>query len=197
MRGWRDNDTQLRNLLVRARATTLGRDPVPYLREHRDVDTSIEKAVTDAYTRETPRDREIALARFRRAQAETLGIEDVVTFAGFRENLDDLMGCFDLFVHPALAEGLCVATLKAQAAGVAVIGFAAGGLPEAVQHEETGLLVAPEDVAALQTAIRTLIDNDELRGRYGDAGRKRMQKDFSIATMAARHVELYESILDG
>jgi len=132
-----------------------------------------------------------------RAQTETLGIEDVVTFAGFREDLDDFMSCFDLFVHPALAEGLGVATLKAQAAGVAVIGFAAGGLPEAVEHEKTGLLVPPEDVAALQTAIRTLIEDDELRGRYGDAGQKRMQNEFSIATMAARHVELYESILDG
>lgn len=132
-----------------------------------------------------------------RSQAETIGIDDVVTFAGFREDLDDLMGCFDLFVHPALAEGLGVVTLKAQAAGVAVIGFAAGGLPEAVEHQKTGLLVAPEDVAALQTAIRTLIDDDELRGRYGDAGQKRMQKDFSIATMAVRHVELYESLLDG
>jgi len=132
-----------------------------------------------------------------RAQSETLGLEDVVTFAGFREDLDDLMGCFDLFVHPALAEGLGVATLKAQAAGVAVIGFAAGGLPEAVEHEKTGLLVAPEDVAALQTAISTLIEDDERRGRYGDAGQKRMQNEFSIATMAARHIELYESILDG
>jgi glycosyltransferase involved in cell wall biosynthesis len=132
-----------------------------------------------------------------RAQAETLGIEGVVTFAGFRADLDDFMGCFDLFVHPALAEGLGVATLKAQAAGVAVIGFAAGGLPEAVEHEKTGLLVPPEDVVALQTAIRTLIEDDERRGRYGDAGQKRMQNEFSIATMAARHVELYESILDG
>lgn len=85
VRGWRDNDTQLRNLLARARATALGRDPVPYLREHRDVDTSIEKAVTDAYTRETPRDREIALDRFRWAQAETL--------AGYDEfSIDAILG---------------------------------------------------------------------------------------------------------
>ena len=52
------------------------------------------------------------------AQAESLGVADVVTLAGFREDLDDYVGCFDVFVHPALAEGLGVAALKASAAGV-------------------------------------------------------------------------------
>ena len=42
------------------------------------------------------------------------------------------MGCFDLFAHPALAEGLGVAALKAAAAGVPVVGFDAGGMAEAV-----------------------------------------------------------------
>ena len=129
-------------------------------------------------------------------QAEALGIADVVTLAGFREDLDDYVGCFDIFAHPALAEGLGVAALKAAAAGVPVIGFEAGGLGEAVVHDETGILVPAEDTDALRRAIAQLMDDERLRTRLGQAGKKRMQKDFSIATMAEKHVALYESVID-
>ena len=132
-----------------------------------------------------------------RAQAATLGLGDIVQFAGFRDDLDDFMGCIDIFAHPALAEGLGVATLKAAAAGVPVVSFDAGGVAEAVADGETGILVPAEDIEALQDAIATLIDDDELRSRLGAAGRERMQKEFSIATMVDRHEQLYESVLNG
>ncbi len=132
-----------------------------------------------------------------RDQASSLGLGDTVQFAGFRDDLDNFMACFDIFVHPALAEGLGVATLKAAAAGVPVVGFDAGGLPEAIVDGETGILVAPADVAALRAALVTLLDNPDLRQRLGAAGRKRMQTEFSIDTMVTRHIALYESILNG
>ena len=132
-----------------------------------------------------------------RAQAAQLGLGDVVQFAGFRDDLDRFIACFDIFAHPALQEGLGVAALKAAAASLPVIGFDAGGLREAVENNATGLLVAPEDSVALADALSSLIDDGELRERFGAAGRERMQKSFSIDTMAARHVTLYESILNG
>jgi glycosyltransferase involved in cell wall biosynthesis len=132
-----------------------------------------------------------------RAQAASLGLGDSVQFAGFRDDLDGFMGCIDILAHPALAEGLGVATLKAAAAGVPVVGFAAGGLPEAVVDGATGLLVPPEDTAALAAALATLIEDAGLRRRMGAAGQHRMQKEFSIATMADKHVNLYETVLNG
>ncbi|MEE8427759.1 MAG: glycosyltransferase family 4 protein [Woeseiaceae bacterium] len=132
-----------------------------------------------------------------RAQAASLGLGEVVQFAGFREDLDDFMGCFDIFAHPALAEGLGVATLKAAAAGVPVIGFNAGGLPEAIVDGETGILVSPENVEELRVAIATLIDDKDLRHRMGASGQQRMQSEFSIETMANKHDEFYESVLNG
>ena len=132
-----------------------------------------------------------------RAQAASLGLGDVVQFVGFRDDLADFMGCFDIFVHPALAEGLGVATLQAAAAGVPVVGFNAGGLPEAIVDNVTGMLVTSEDVPALQDAIVTLLDNKAVRQRMGAAGRERMQNEFSIATMADQHVALYEAVLNG
>ncbi len=126
-----------------------------------------------------------------------LGLGSTVQFAGFRQDLDDYLACLDLLVHPALAEGLGVAALKAAAAGIPVVGFAAGGLSEAVADGETGILVSPKDVQALGEAIARLIENPELRRAFGNAGRARMQREFSIESMVDGHVQLYESILSG
>jgi glycosyltransferase involved in cell wall biosynthesis len=132
-----------------------------------------------------------------REQTAKLGLSGLVQFAGFRRDLDDYLACLDLLVHPALAEGLGVVVLKAAAAGVPVVGFAVGGLPEAVADGETGLLVPPKDVEALRGAIARLVENPALRRELGEAGRIRMQSDFSIAAMVDDHVQLYESILSG
>ena len=132
-----------------------------------------------------------------RSQVAASGLDEFVTFAGFREDLDEFIGCIDLLVHPALAEGLGVATLKAQAAGVAVVGFAAGGLIEAIEHGKSGLLVAAENVDELYAAIATLAGDDQMRRAMGAAGKERMQKDFGIVTMVDRHIEVYESVLNG
>jgi len=132
-----------------------------------------------------------------RAQAASLQLGSVVQFAGFRDDLDDFIGCFDLLLHPALTEGLGVAVLKAAAAGVPVVGFDAGGLREAVEHGVTGLLVPPESVAGLGQAIVTMMRDTQLRQAMSNAARERMQNDFSIDTMADQHVSLYETVLDG
>jgi glycosyltransferase involved in cell wall biosynthesis len=132
-----------------------------------------------------------------RGQAASLGLGDIVQFAGFRDDLDSFLACFDLFAHPALAEGLGVVALKASAAAVPVVGFSAGGMVEAVVHEETGLLVAPEDTDALADAIRRFIDDPALGKQFGEAGRLRMLNEFSIDTMADDYLALYETVLNG
>ena len=130
-----------------------------------------------------------------RADAASRKLGDIVQFVGFRDDLDAFFGCLDLFVHPSLAEGLGVATLKAQAAGVPVVGFAAGGLTEAIADGETGRLVPPGDADGLASAIEAFMDDPALAERMGEAGRTRMKEEFSIETMARRHVALYESVL--
>ncbi len=69
---WKDKETQLRNAVVRVRASELQRDPTPYLREQKNVDTAVERTVGEAYGRATPREREQVLDRFRWSQAEGL-----------------------------------------------------------------------------------------------------------------------------
>jgi glycosyltransferase involved in cell wall biosynthesis len=135
------------------------------------------------------------LAESLRKEVVSRGLDDIIRFEGFREDLDRWMGAFDLFVHPALSEGLGIVTLKAQAAGVPVVGFRTGGLPEAVAHETSGILVPTGDVTALTTAIAALIDDGERRARYGAAGRARMRETFSVETMTEKHLQLYKRLL--
>jgi glycosyltransferase involved in cell wall biosynthesis len=130
-----------------------------------------------------------------RAQATALGLDGVVHFAGFRADLDAYLGCFDLFAHPSLAEGLGVAALKASAAGLPVVGFDAGGTAEAVEHGSTGLLAPAGDHQALAEAIRCCIDEPTFASQLGAAGRARMRAAFSVAAMAEQHEALYRAVV--
>lgn len=131
------------------------------------------------------------------AQAAALGLGSRITFAGFRPDLGDVLGAFDLLVHPALREGLGVAMLEAAAAGVPVVAFDAAGAREAVRHGETGLLVPPRDAAALADAIARLAGDENLRNRLGAAGRERMRREFSIQSMVDAHLRLYDAVANG
>lgn len=129
-------------------------------------------------------------------QAGKLRLGGHVQFAGFREDLDDYLAALDLMVHPALREGLGVAMLKAQAAGVPVVAFDVAGSREAVAHDRTGILVRPKDTGALEQAIARLLGDPALRQRFGTAARDRMQNEFSIEAMVDQHLAIYEAVLD-
>jgi glycosyltransferase involved in cell wall biosynthesis len=130
-------------------------------------------------------------------QAQQLGLAQNVRFAGFRNDLDDYLGAFDLVVHPALREGLGVSMLKAAAAGVPVVAFDVAGAREAVVNGRTGLLVTPKDSRALEQAMLQLLRDPALRRSLGEEARHRMRTEFSIDTMVDRHIQLYETILNG
>lgn len=126
------------------------------------------------------------------ASVREAGLAGCVHFAGFRDDLDELLAALTLVVHPALMEGLGVALLQAAAAGVPVVGFAAGGVTQAVAHEHSGLLVAPGDPVALGAAIGRLLGDDALRARMSENARQRVINEFSIETMVQRHAALYD-----
>jgi len=99
-------------------------------------------------------------------------------------------------VHPALREGLGVAMLKAQAAGVPVVAFDVAGSREAVAHDRTGILVRPKDSRALEQAIARLLGDPAMRRRLGETARERMRNEFSIEGMVDQHLAVYEAALD-
>ncbi|MEL7024358.1 MAG: glycosyltransferase family 4 protein [Pseudomonadota bacterium] len=124
------------------------------------------------------------------------GHADCVWFAGFRDDLLSLLPSVSVVVHPAVREGLGVSLLQAAAARVPVVGFATGGLTEAVVHEHTGLLVRVGDAVALSAAISRILADDELASRLGDNGRRRIEAEFSIPVMARRYAALYDVLAE-
>ena len=79
-------------------------------------------------------------------------------------------------------------------AGLPVVATDVGSVAEAVQDGETGLLVPPDDVQALNEALHTLLDDPDLRRKLGDAGRARAL-EFSPARMAREFEALYAEVL--
>lgn len=132
-----------------------------------------------------------------REQAAQLGVGNHVQFAGYRDDIDRLLGRADMLIHPALKEGLGVSMLKAAAAGLPVIAFDVAGAQEAVVQNQTGLLVKTADQKALLQAVMHLIENPSERRKLGSAGKIRMRESFSIDEMVDRHIGVYESIING
>ena len=87
--------------------------------------------------------------------------------------------------------------LKAAAACLPVIAFDVAGSREAVNHLKTGILVPPDDIKALQTAIATLYEEKEIREKMGVGGRNRMAEEFAVQSMADRYLDVYSEILNG
>ena len=118
----------------------------------------------------------------RRAALEALvaelGLGDAVRLLGFvpEADLPALYNAADVFVlasrrHDLLVEGFGISCVEASASGLAVIGSRSGGIPEAVREGETGLLVDPDDPAAVAAAAVRVLEDEALRRRLGAAGR--------------------------
>jgi glycosyltransferase involved in cell wall biosynthesis len=86
---------------------------------------------------------------------------------------------------------------EAQASGVPVVAFAVGGVPEVVEHGQTGFLSAQKDVASLAGHIRLLLENPTLRAEMGLKARERAERFFDIKKRAAELEHLYDQVVRG
>jgi alpha-maltose-1-phosphate synthase len=98
------------------------------------------------------------------------------------------------FVCPSLYEPLGIVNLEAMACGTAVVGSRVGGIPEVVDDGRTGLLVPPDDPAALGAALNALIADPAKATALGSAGRDRAVAEFSWSTIAAQTADLYRTL---
>jgi glycosyltransferase involved in cell wall biosynthesis len=127
-------------------------------------------------------------------EASERGLQERVQFVGFRNDLQNWMGCIDVLVHPALMEGLGISLIQAAACAVPIIASRAGGMPEIVRHEQNGLLIEPGDLDALVQALKRLIDEPETRQQFGQAGRQLVQSEFSIDAMVQGNLAVYQQL---
>ena len=119
-------------------------------------------------------------------EAERLGVDSMIIWAGRRTDVADILRALDVFVLPSLEENFPLVVAEAMAAARPVVATAVGGVPECVSPGETGVLVPPADDGALAGALIGLLCDAPLQRRLGEAARKRVQERFSPETQVPR-----------
>jgi glycosyltransferase involved in cell wall biosynthesis len=99
----------------------------------------------------------------------------------------------NLYVSASRREGLPLSLLEAMSCGLPVLATRVSGHEEVVVHDHTGLLVPPDDPAALADAAAALLGDPERRRRMGEAGRERVEREFSVSRMVAATAAVYRA----
>ena len=130
-------------------------------------------------------------------RAAELGLQDKVLFLGKHASVDELLSCADLFLLPSEKESFGLAALEAMACGAPVVASNVGGLPEVIDHEETGFLFDIGAVDEMAEAGVRLLSDDVLHGRVAEAARATAVERFSARSVVPLYEALYERVIVG
>lgn len=97
------------------------------------------------------------------ALAKELGIQDQVSFLGYRKDVPQIMQAADIYAHPSRREGLGLASLEAMACGLPLVTSNIQGIPDYVENGVTGFMCSPTDVNQFAQYLSTLIEDEKLR----------------------------------
>jgi len=102
----------------------------------------------------------------------------------------------NLLVLPSLSEGAANVVMEASASGLPVIATEVGEVPRIVLDGKTGILVKPKDIDGLVNALKKLIDNPLLAKEIEEAGRKRMEEEYSWDIICKKIENAYQEVID-
>jgi L-malate glycosyltransferase len=125
---------------------------------------------------------------------EKKGLKDKIIMTGFRNDVPEIMADLDLFLMSSRTEGLGTTILDAMSCSVPVVATNAGGIPEVIQHEKSGLLGLVQNPENLAEQVIRLIRYRDLRENLKEGGRARV-KEFSKEKMASRTLDVYEEVI--
>jgi len=126
----------------------------------------------------------------------TLGIERSVMFLPFTEEAPSLMSALDIFVLPSFSETFGLVVIEAMAMGKPVIATNAGGVPEIITHNVTGMLVEPRSTDSLTAALHNLISDQPLASSLARAARVEALRRFDFTQCVDRFFELLSTAKD-
>jgi glycosyltransferase involved in cell wall biosynthesis len=129
-----------------------------------------------------------------RQEVRNRGLDASVRFCGFRKDVLALIAAADTMVMPSRWEGLPMALLEAMALGKPVVATSVGGIPNVIQQNQNGFLVAPCDAADMARKLGAIIGDRALRQRIGEQAGKTVRERFSAENVARRYEELYRRI---
>ena len=128
-------------------------------------------------------------------EASRAGVSEQVIFAGMRRDVPRLLAASDVFILPTLTEALPTVLAEAMAAKLPIVASRVGGIPEMVTDARNGILLEPEDSAALASACIQLLNSPERRAAMGQEGHRIVNQKFSIERQVHQLKELYLDLL--
>ena len=131
------------------------------------------------------------------ALAQDQGLRDSILFLGKHASVDELLSCADLFLLPSETESFGLAALEAMACGAPVVASRVGGLPEVVEHSESGYLFPVGAVEEMAEAGAALLLDEALHARIAEAGRTRAVEHFSAESVVPHYERYYASVVAG
>lgn len=117
-----------------------------------------------------------------------------VTWLGFKANIGDYINAFDYFIFPSRNEGLGSTLLDVMDAQIPIIATDAGGIPDIIQNEQTGLSIPIGNADALCSAIARIDDDKELREKLTTGASAHLQ-NFTPKRMAQSYIDIYKAAL--
>ncbi|MEO0574857.1 MAG: glycosyltransferase family 4 protein [Pseudomonadota bacterium] len=117
-----------------------------------------------------------------------------VWFTGRVEDVASHLAACDVFAFPSRHEGLGSTLIDAMQTEVPIVAAAVGGIPDLIEDNVNGLLVAADDSKALEAALARMLEDDALQARFCAANRQRVT-DYSAAKMADRYLDVYRRCL--
>ena len=131
-----------------------------------------------------------------RRLAVDLGVDDIVDFLGYRDDIDSLLKQCDLAIASSLREGLPVNIMEAMACGLPVVASDNRGHRELVHHDENGWIVPVKDERRMADCIIRLAQDDALGIQAGKAGRRMIEQQYSIERVAADLSKIYTQLME-
>ncbi|MBN2030688.1 glycosyltransferase [bacterium] len=132
------------------------------------------------------------LRDFLENEVKNKNLSEHFLFTGFRNDIPQLLKCFNIFILPSLYEGLPNVILEAMATGIPVIATNVDGSREAVINQKTGILLPAKNSSELARSIQRLIENPDIAKKMGENGRKRVEEHFSLE----KQVRTFESLFE-
>jgi teichuronic acid biosynthesis glycosyltransferase TuaC len=125
------------------------------------------------------------------------GLTNKIHLAGNipHDEISQWLSASDIFVLPSYNEGLPNAVLEAMACSLPVVATKVGGIPEAIEDGQSGMLILKEDTDSLRKAICHLLNNEELAKQMGRNGRRIVEQQFSWPKNAEKMLQIYGEVI--
>ncbi len=123
--------------------------------------------------------------------AKKRGVSNYVKMIGIKNDVSTFICAADIYIQPSRSEGLPLGIMEAMSYGLPIVASNVGGIPEAIIHANSGLLVSPESPAELAASLKLVITNKEIKMELGNNAQIRQRKLFSIKENVQNLINTY------